>query len=284
MAIKRYFADKDNTISNAFRSDLVTRGTGSNMGAADVLEVFSIYGQANSSSVEKTRFLIEFPMAGIQSDRTAGTLPTSGNVEFYLRLFNAKHPFTLPSQYELNVVAVSASWQEGVGMDMEEYKDLTYDQLGSNWIRRSGSTSCTTQGGDYHASPVYSTSFPVGNEDLEVEVTSLVEEWLAGPASGGKQNYGFGIKFPDALENGEISYYTKKFFGRGTGDFFRRPVLEARWDSSFKDDRGHFYTSSSLAPAADNLNTIYLYNFVRGKLKNIPDIDKFINEPNLVWK
>ena len=62
MAIKRYFANKDNTISNAFRSDLETRGTGSNMGASDILEVFSIYGQANSSSVELTRFLIEFPM------------------------------------------------------------------------------------------------------------------------------------------------------------------------------------------------------------------------------
>ena len=36
--------------------------------------------------------------------------------------------------------------------------------------------------------------------------------------------------------------------------------------------RGGFYYSSSLAPAADNLNTIYLYNYVRGQLKNIPAI------------
>ena len=115
MAIKRYFANKDNTISNAFRSDLETRGTGSNMGASDILEVFSIYGQANSSSVELTRFLIEFPMTGIEADRAAGKVPVSGNVEFYLKLYNAKHPFTLPSQYDLNVLAISASWQEGCG-------------------------------------------------------------------------------------------------------------------------------------------------------------------------
>ena len=51
MAVKRYFANKDNTITDAFEANLVTRGTGSNMGASDILEVFSIYGQANSSSI-----------------------------------------------------------------------------------------------------------------------------------------------------------------------------------------------------------------------------------------
>ena len=50
MAIKRYHANADNTITNAFKADLSTRGTGSNMGAADVLEVFSIYGQASGST------------------------------------------------------------------------------------------------------------------------------------------------------------------------------------------------------------------------------------------
>tara|TARA_R110000744_G_scaffold101339_1_gene195301 strand:+ start:244 stop:741 length:498 start_codon:yes stop_codon:yes gene_type:complete len=135
MAIKRYFADKNNTITNAFRSDLTTRGTGSNMGKSDILETFSIYGQATSSSVELERVLIQFPTADIATDRTAGTVPASGNVEFYLKLYNAKHNSTLPSDYSLEISAVSASWQEGVGTDMEEYKDLTYDKLGSNWIK-----------------------------------------------------------------------------------------------------------------------------------------------------
>ena len=31
MAIKRFFATKDNTITNAFEENLTTRGTGSNM-------------------------------------------------------------------------------------------------------------------------------------------------------------------------------------------------------------------------------------------------------------
>ena len=42
MAIKRYNAIADNTIVNAYKDGLGTRGTGSNMGQADVSEVFSI--------------------------------------------------------------------------------------------------------------------------------------------------------------------------------------------------------------------------------------------------
>jgi hypothetical protein len=69
-----------------------------------------------------------------------------------------------------------------------------------------------------------------------------------------------------------ISYYTKRFFARGTQYFYKRPVIEARWNSTKRDDRGTFYYSSSLAPAAENLNTIYLYNYVRGRLRDIPAI------------
>ena len=50
MAIKKYIANKDNTITNAYKLDLATRATGSNMGSADILEVFSIYGQQTTSS------------------------------------------------------------------------------------------------------------------------------------------------------------------------------------------------------------------------------------------
>ena len=54
----------------------------------------------------------------------------------------------------------------------------------------------------------------------------------------------------------------------------RRPVLEARWNSAKQDDFKNFYLSSSLVPGEDNLNTLYLYNFVRGQKKNIPGLDR----------
>ena len=288
MAIKRYFATADNTITNAFKEDLSTRGTGSNMGQADILEVFSIYAQQSSTSTETARFLVQFPvLEKIKVDRDANLIPANGSVEFYLKLYNARHPFTLPKNYKLDVLAVSSSWEEGNGLDMEGYTDETFSKIGSNCVKRSGATSWTTAGGDYHASPAFTASFDKGDEDLEVNVTSLVEQWL----DSTKANYGFGIKLSASFEassssnpNGSVfSYYTKKFFARSSEYFFDRPVLEARWDSARRDNRGNFYFSSSLAPASENLNTLYLYNYIRGNLRDIAGDSNAIPVLNLYY-
>ena len=62
MAIKRYFANADNTITNAFQENLVIRATGSNMGQADILETFSIYAQESATSTELARIILQFPV------------------------------------------------------------------------------------------------------------------------------------------------------------------------------------------------------------------------------
>ncbi|MHA2404979.1 MAG: hypothetical protein ACXADH_18445 [Candidatus Kariarchaeaceae archaeon] len=133
MGIKRYIATSDNTISNAFQMDLQTRGTGSNMGAADTLEAFYIYGQVSqgtgslSNSSEKSRILVQFDIDQINSDRAAGLIPASGNVAWYLNLYNAPHSFPLPKDFKMVVKVCSGSWQEGYGLDMENYTDQTYE-------------------------------------------------------------------------------------------------------------------------------------------------------------
>jgi hypothetical protein len=272
MAIKRYFAEADNTITNAFQENLTVRGTGSNMGQADILEVFSIYAQQSSTSTELARILLKFPVNDIQTDIDNGIIPSTG-VTYHLKMFNARHPWTLPKNYDLEILAVSSSWEEGNGLDMEGYTDETYGGIGSNWVNAASGTAWDTQGGDYHASPFFLASFDKGDEDIDVNVTSLVEDWL----DSSKENYGFGIKLSSSYEasssanpsGAKISYYTKKFFARSSEHYFDRPVLEARWDSTRRDNRGNFYFSSSLAPAAENLNTLYMYNYIRGKLRDI---------------
>jgi len=264
MAIRRYVANLDNTITNAYKSNLRTRATGSNMGQADVSEVFSIYGRQSASSAELSRVLTQFNVSTISSDRTAGTIPASGSVSFYLRLFNAETSKTVPKNFTIVAQAISKSWAEGDGLDLENYKDSGK----SNWVSASTTTAWDTAGGDYHTSPTFTQTFATGLEDLEIDITSLVEEWI----DGTKENYGVGIRLTSSLESAVTSYYTKRFFARGTQYFFKKPVIEARWNSSTGDDRGDFYMSSSLAPAADNLNTLYLYNYVRGQLTNIPAI------------
>jgi len=440
MTIKRYTANADTTITNAFEANLTTRGTGSNMGLSDILEVFSIYGQTISGS------------NATNTAELSRIIPVSGSVSFFLRMFNAKHSFTVPRSYTLSASAVTADWEEGNGLDMEGYRDLTYDNTGSNWMNANGNLAAATlanaidttgvdtdaftmtvpvaaggdgvahkftivaldsdvpagsanagfaisqastgggvaatvaaaiidaingtvnaavgynggvvetvlaagsigltaaltagetlkitlsmddtgvagnvvnvlaantgfaegtllltttftggdgpwarPGGDYDRYPTssFEQSFVHGTEDLEMDVTKLMEQWLYTSTSvlGDKSSarYGIGIHLTSSQEakyvdttitdgdygllknpTGSIkSYYTKKFFARGSQYFFKRPIIEARWDSSKKDNRGNFYLSSSLVPAADNLNTLYLYNYVRGQLKNIPKL------------
>ena len=268
MAIKRYFSNADTTITNAFKANLTSRGVSGNMGQSDILEVFSIYGQANPSSSELSRILVQFPINDIITDRTNALIPASGSISWFLKLYNAKHGQTLPKDYTMTVSAVSSSWNEGYGLDMEEYSDIGYANWNTASSSSSGTSSWASAGGDYHTSPTASYFFNKGTEDLIVDVSSIVEQWI----TGSKTNYGFGIKLSSSHEQAAQSFYTKKFFARGTEFFFKKPTLEARWNSVRRDNRGYFYASSSLASAADNLNTIYLYNVVRGQLKNIPAV------------
>tara|TARA_R100000664_G_scaffold33823_1_gene52194 strand:+ start:3181 stop:5148 length:1968 start_codon:yes stop_codon:yes gene_type:complete len=422
MAIKRYTANAETTITNAFKADLTTRGTGANMGAADVLEIFSIYGQASGSSAglssELSRALIKFPVDDIQTDRSSSVIPRSGSVSFYLKMSNAPHTQTNPRDMYLMLNAVTRSWQEGTGLDMEQYTDLTYGKEGATWTyggltgswqhmggdfvsdlidaaaatatitvtdagalvdgetfvivdtagtshtftietgddlvadnkvgvqtakaasnettaalqfalaindatstcvntisatHNSDATTTLTQkvsgilgtrtntdgaagvtignftGGAGNPNKFYKVHFANGTEDLEQDITPLVEMWAndVGNIYGALDNYGLMVKLTGTQEaynenyatyaipneSGSVkSYYTKKFFGRSSEFFFRRPYIEARWNSSDKDDRGNFMYSSSLAPGVDNLNTLYLYNYVRGQLKDIPEI------------
>ena len=409
MAIKRYNATADNTISNAFKMDLQTRGTGSNMGASDVLEAFYIYGQTSSSAgttAEKSRILIQFDIDKMNEDRTNGKIPASGSVAWFLNLYNAPHAFTTPKDFKMVVKVVSGSWQEGTGLDMDNYSDQTYESTGSNWIRKGargdGNSTWLTEGGDFaesHLSPAYTASFTDGTEDLSIDISNIVEDWmtggvaatcsglvnssanstntddltftlidsqgtvvvfrfdkdvttagevigtsglgsvaaitdkiiesinnvshlritaasrddigtnafgltmddigLAGNKDGGPgdfedsgsyssgtqwittstdnfqngtgiPNYGLGVFLSASFESGSHSYYTKKFFSRTSEYFLKRPNLEARWDSTNKDNAANLIQSSSLASATDNLNNVFLYNYVRGKLQNIP--------------
>jgi len=420
MGIKRYKAGQDSTITNAFKFGMTTRGTGSNMGNADVVEIFSLYGQKTTSSVELSRALVQFPVDTMISDRDNEVVGGLSNVKFYLRLYNARHAEQLPKNLVANVMAVSRSWQEGTGLDMIDYDDLTKDTIdGSNWINASSNFTAATAtlvlqgganlaaldaktftltdaegnvqtftidydgtsltdgaigfdgdsntthaidsiktainnvtslkitagtaaaagdadsqmtlpltqdttgyrgnseinvdtndhitatnfsggtgqwaniGGDFYSSsytsgstmPTYTYTFENGHEDLLLDVTNAVEEWIA----GNSPNYGFGIfitssqegyhssstgKDDGALIHNTVgarkSFYTKRFFSRTSENFFLRPVIEARWDSRVTDDRGNFYASSSVASAQDNINNLYLYNYIRGTLKDIP--------------
>ena len=393
MSIKRYNSEKDNTIATAFRENLTARSTKANMGASDILELFSIFGQATSSSLEQTRILMQFPVDKISTDRTSNIIPASGSVKFRIRTSNVEHGQTTPENFQVSVHPVLQSWTEGDGLDMESYLDLE----ASNWLSASTSTAWHNAGSDFPtAAAIPSPSVPIkytqllvkGTEDINIDITGMAEEWIklyegngtaatgsinflenpgesekikiyshegqqhtytfitsstyssgnsvyleieanaaltAGslksridtdfsskittdlsvsllsltqssqglqgntfisssllPATAsftqfaggtGLPNYGVVLKLEDSYEDGskKRSYYTKKFYSRSSHEFFKKPQIEVQWDTAIKDDRNYVAKSSSLAPAAENLNNVYLYNRRRGSLVDIPN-------------
>jgi len=301
MPIKRYIAIKNNTITNAFRQDLQFRGTGSNMGRSDSVELFSLFAQAASASNEQAKILAQFPVltsdntSSIQGDRGDGTIPASGSIDFYLKFFNVVHDQTTPRDYTVVVSPISQSWEEGSGLDMDEYRDLTYDGTGSNWVNAAARTTWKDGEGNLVPGGSFLTASWEGNpattiydgynvkqtftgitENLEVKVTGLVEQWIIGESATnwdskpGFSNYGVGLFLTSSqLSGANRSYYTKKFSARGSEYALKRPYIEARWNDTRKDHRNNFYASSSILSQADNKQTLFLYNFVRGKLTDL---------------
>jgi hypothetical protein len=391
MTIKRFTSTKDTTITNAFKDDMKTRGTLANMGNSDILEVFSIYGQESSTSLERCRTLIQFPIDEIKKSRSLGDIPNSGSVTFKLKMFNAPHGSTTPDQCTITAQTILQPWEEGHGLDMEGYIDTG----ATNWVSSSLETPWYTEGGSYLSPDNYGPTFNIprefkqtlehGDEDIDIDITAIVEEWIRGPqvaatgsinfstnppdktelklyatngdhrifilsdsppsnhnktiyvkrsadidttvaslvsatdatpifravdhatqgkyevfqvnsgihgntvissslssgvtiqdfASGtGASNRGLMIKLSGSFEDGtrQRSYYTKRMFARGSEYFLKRPVIEAQYDMSVLDDRGQIQRSVATAPTADNINSIYLYNRIRGRLIDLPDI------------
>ena len=264
MAIKKFYATKDNTITNQYLENSTTlRATGSNGGQADSLSIFKLYDRLGTSETELARTIIDFDLTEISAARSDGTLPASGSVSFFLNMYNARHPFTVPKNINLLVHPVSRSWSEGTGVDVDNFTD----QDVSNWVSASLAAGWTTAGCDYIDGYDKVISLTTGLEDITVDVTDIIEDTLKSLID----SYGFGIQLSGTLETDTNNYYIKKFFARSSEYFFKRPTIEARWDSSIKDQRGDFYVSSSML-STENLHTVYLYNNFRGVPTNIPAI------------
>lgn len=268
MSIKKFYATKDTTITNAYKEDLKTRATDANMGLSDSLEAFFIYGQnpdpdaTDAQKREESRILVYPNMQAIWD--YYGTFPT--DVKFVLRLFNAPHPFTLPKNFTLNAYLIDLEWTEGHGLDMESYKDLD----AANWVeRKPGGTNWAFPGGlDEFPTLIGSKLFDTGEEDFELDITS----WVQTNWDGAEPADSFLIVISPTESAGSINLYTKKFFSRSSEFFFKRPIIEARSANAIGDDRGKFYKASPALSAGDNEQKLYFYNSVNGVRKplNIP--------------
>lgn len=264
MAFYRLFPTRDTWITDSSpngRSS--TRATGSNHGHSPTLRVFSIKDAITSGSIERARTLLQFNIAELSGKIFVDRSIPSGSVSYYLRMFNYDHGDADAESFDLNIFPLSRSWDEGKGVDDDEYRDLGY----ANWMSASSTTAWTVTGSDYLTSGYGSASahFDLGKEDLDVDITQIVNNWLTASIgqAGGIPNNGLVVKLGDTEESNSQNYFLKVFHGKETKYVDKIPYIEARWDDVVKDNRGNF--------AFGQTNKLFLYNVVRGELTNISE-------------
>lgn len=276
--IKIVKADKDAYITNKVISG--ERKINSNTGGSGTLDLFKLYGatfSGSSPNTELSRILIHFDISEVK------TLVNQGKIDFSDSSFWCKMYLkdvyggqTTPSNFDVSVFPLSASFSEGVGKDITYFSD--YDRC--NWSSSSIESMWYTPGcdldvnsnslGDYITSSLSLAStearqtFIDGSEDLVVDITAVMSATLAGELP----DSGFRISFKKSIEDNEQTYFVKRFASRSAYSESKRPKLVFGFDDSISDDTQNL--------TFDTDCKINLYNYSAGSLTNITSGSSFV--------
>lgn len=181
------------------------------------------------------------------------------------------------TSFDLIVFKLPQEWDEGIGYDyhaeypvlepsyVSSYKidKLVTSNCPSNWFDAKTNTPWINGPGIYSGSPediiVGMQHFEKGNENLEIDITDVINSYLTG-----ETNYGLGIAFPRTYEETETGQYQYVgFYTRHTQTFYE-PFIETTYNCHIKDDRNDFYL--------DKPNRLYLYVNLNGKPTNLDEL------------
>lgn len=260
MGFYRLNLTKDNFITNISTDGTNgNRATGSNEGSNPTLQIFALKNRLFTGSIELARTLLQFDIVDLSRSIFIDKTIPSSSVTYTLKCPNFTHGQTIPTSYNLYVYPISQSWTEGSGSDSSRWRDYGW----CNWLSSSSTQAWTNSGSDYLATGYGSGSqlFDRGMEDLEVDLTPVVNNWLTSSIgqAGGLPNSGLLIKLGNAEETNQTDYFVKMFHSRESRTIDRIPYLQAEWSTDvLRDNRGNaFY---------NQWNRFYFYNFIRGQL------------------
>ena len=260
-----------------------------NAGSDEILEIVKERG-SEDNLLYPTRILIKFKNEEIQdviSNTIGSQIFNNGTTKVNLNL-TAIEPKNLVQTLNLDVHAVSSSWDEGTG----RYLNLPTSSNGASWKYRFSTTDATewdttnfsafstgsissskltTGGGTWYRSDISSGRFHATEQylvgqtlDTNFDVTKIVQSHSAslfanqtvyGPGSiAGIHNNGFLIKKPDTIESdvshsfGELQYFSSDTHT------IHPPRLTFKWDdSTFPSE----YADASVASNKDLNVTLY---------------------------
>lgn len=251
----RIYPEKENTIASGIFEDL----NSAQNAVTDLWYGGGVSGGRNFRN-SISRHLIYFDLSTIQQKISNKTINTGLTVTYRLRFKNAipsnktlakeyefdQIPKSVASSFDLIAFPINKAWDAGRGHDMLKER-VTLVENGpamltgySNW-NSATSIELWDEPGIYE-NPTASTSsyvsqhFDIGNEDINMDITSIVNEWLNGITS----NNGLAIAYNRVYElMSSGTKYISSFFTNKT-NFSFKPFIEVIYDAQFiVDDRMH---------------------------------------------
>ena len=218
------FPTQDTWISSGSSKIDGTSFRDQNFGRDQIVEIKKEY--YNTSFDYQTRALVQF--SGTDFTEMSQSIHNGDitNPKFYLKLYEAEGNSELSTEYKLAIQPLSQSWDEGTG----KFGDRPKNTNGCSWENTSnpiGGTEVTwsNAGGTTLNVSQSSQTFTNESPDINVDVTDMVNMWLAGEAN----NYGMLIRFSGSQETDTETFGHLKFFSRNTHTIYQ-PKLEVRWD------------------------------------------------------
>ena len=275
--------------AGAFQMLKLSKTIDTTLSASSGLRIGQGTADGSGYPINLDRILIKFNFADLSASLKMNTdnPPADGGSigpegRYYLKMFNAGSAKQAAKSFTVNThLVISQSWNEGDGLAIDSFRDPGY----ANWKNPSstgswhtpglGSGSITTQeasnpdkGADYlnyfsGSLKVTTSSFDVGYEDMEVEITDLMQVVLSGSGRQALPNLGFLVKLGQSEEKNNVDYSEKLFFSKDTSTIYSPQVI-VKYNDFRADDRGYMLT--------DTPNRLYLNYSKRGNLVDIKGI------------
>ena len=182
-----------------------------------------------ANAAYKDRALLKFDLTAISQSISDGTIVSAS---FHLKV-KICNEYQLPIEYTIYAAPVSESWVMGDGYASDGGSDD-----GASWVYRdfNGGTPWAITGSSFI--PSYATqSFRYKSADLNMDVTPIVNQWLAG-----LPNNGFVVMSSDEF-NPTGSGFMLKYFSEDTNTIYS-PVLDVGWNNDWEFTTGSYTTAS----------------------------------------
>lgn len=272
----RLYPIKENTIASgsAFENINSSQENVSNLWYGGGVGTDNLSNGRNSIS----RHLVQFDFSELQGKYADFTINSAFTTSYVLKYKNAipsdvilEPEFTfdvlnksIASSFSLIFFPINKKWDEGRGGSLESgfitFRNApTSLSAVSNWL--SASTFVSWDNPGIFTDPSAQTTnyvyqnFPIGSEDISVDVSDIVNYWLSG-----NPNYGLAIAYSRPFElmstdtRSIASFYTNKINSSA------KPYLEVTYNQTIRDDR-HFVTNN-------RTSRLFLYLFSGNQATN----------------